>query len=746
MDVLEGLNPQQVAAVRHGEGPLLVFAGAGSGKTRVLTHRVAHLLSEGSVQPYQVLAVTFTNKAANEMKERLRELVGSDTARSLWVGTFHATCARMLRQHGESIGLDPRFAIYDTGEQLILVRRAVKDLNLDEQRFKPEAVHNAISNAKNELIDPRKYAQSAQGYFEETVASVYARYARALSANHAVDFDDLIMLTVGMLAEEQSVRDYYQGKFHHVLVDEYQDINFAQYRLIQLLVDRYRNLCVVGDDDQSIYRWRGADVRIILKFEEDYPDARVIKLEQNYRSTQNVLTAANSVIRNNRKRRAKELWTDRGAGEPLVLYEAANEQEEAFFAANTATDLVRAGQRRYSDFAVLYRVNAQSRVLEENLLNLRIPYRIVGGLRFYERKEIKDLLAYLRVLVNPFDSVSLLRIINVPSRKIGAKTTEVLQQVADERGWRLWDVVLEAHRLDALTARAQKALGEFGRLMTKLHDRVETTGLTELAEAVANESGYVKALEEARTLEAADRLENLREFLSVTHQFEATAEEPSLEAFLAHVSLVSDIDSMQGGEDAMTLMTLHSAKGLEFPVVFIVGLEEGVFPHARAMGDDSEMEEERRLCYVGITRARDHLYLTHAWRRTLYGQTQCNRRARFLEELPQEVVAVDRQVRLGAQFEVDPFASRHEEPTVPRKSLDLTKLLSGTKLQAKGQTAAAASGGAIQTGDRVRHAKWGEGMVVNTEGAGGDLRATVAFPGMGVKKLVLAYAPLEKVS
>lgn len=751
MDILAGLNPQQVEAVRHETGPLLVFAGAGSGKTRVLTHRVAYLLAERAVPPYRMLAVTFTNKAADEMRERIYRLVGHDRARTLWVGTFHATCARMLRQHGENIGVDPRFAIYDAGEQLTLVRHALQDLKLDPQRFKPEAIHAAISNAKNELLDHREFRRTAVSRFEMTVADVYDRYARALRANHALDFDDLLLLTVRLLKEDESTRDYYQDKFQHLLVDEYQDINFAQYELVKLLAAKYRNLCVVGDDDQSIYRWRGADVRLILRFEEDYPDVHIVKLERNYRSTRTILLAANSVIRNNRRRRHKELWTERDSGEPIVVYEAANEQEEAFFAGSTAADLVNSGRRRYCDFAILYRVNAQSRVFEETLLHLRIPYRIVGGLRFYERKEIKDLLAYLRVLFNPFDAVSLRRIINVPPRKIGARTIARLEAAAAERGWTLWDVIQETPKLDLLPAAAQKAVTRFARLMTRLRELAETSSLTELAKAVAAESGYLDQLDKENTLEAIDRKENIQEFFTVTQQFEQEVEDPSLENFLAHVSLVSDVDSLEEGEDAVTLMTLHSAKGLEFPVVFMVGMEEGIFPHARAFEDDREMEEERRLCYVGITRAKDALYLSHAWQRTLYGQTRRYHRARFLAELPPDILVTDNEVRLGARIEPEPFpassAASRGAPSQPPRPLNLTKLLTGTQLRAREPSADTEDvPPRFRTGDKVRHATFGEGIVVNTEGDPPDLLATVAFLGKGVKKLDLRYAPLEKMN
>ena len=731
--LLEGLNPSQREAVLHPDGPLLIFAGAGSGKTRVLTHRIAHLILARGVRPRNVLAVTFTNKAAKEMRERLERLVGPGAGREMWVGTFHATCARLLRERGDSIGLPRDFVVYDDGDQLTVIKECLHQLNLDDRQYAPRAVLSFISRAKEKLIDPGDFKEHFSGFFENVVAKIYALYQEKLTLNRALDFDDLIGKTVRMLEQREDVREYYQNKFKYVLIDEYQDVNQAQYRLTKALSDGTRNICIVGDDDQSVYGWRGADVEIILGFESDYPEAKIVKLEQNYRSTGTILDAAYAVVSRNRGRKDKKLWTENPGGEAVQVYEAIDEQEEAVFVAAAIRDALDGGVRRLSDFAVLYRTNAQSRVLEEVFINYRIPYQIVGGVRFYERKEIKDLMAYLRLIHNPFDSVSLKRVVNIPARGVGATSLAKLETRAQQRGVALWDAVADLDGAD-LKPSIRKSVESFTALIASLRSRRESLSVTRLVESVLEETGYRRILEAEKTVEAQTRLENVQELLSVTQQFESSSEDPTLQNFLEQTALIADVDSL-GGEaaEAVVLMTLHSAKGLEFPEVFLVGVEEGIFPHFRTLQDDKSIEEERRLAYVGITRAKERLYVTFASRRTIFGNIQINPPSRFLRDIPLELLAVPAGARIPSfartrKTELSSYGA--VAPKLPTKAI---------------KPVAGAGAPPFKPGEKVKHAVFGQGIVVGCTGVGDDAQATVAFPNVGVKKLVVGYARLEKV-
>jgi DNA helicase-2/ATP-dependent DNA helicase PcrA len=749
--LLARLNPSQREAVVHGEGPLLIFAGAGSGKTRVLTHRIAFLIGRRGVRPRQILAVTFTNKAANEMRERLDHLLGAQAGKEMWVGTFHAVCARLLRERGHTIGLDRNFIVYDDADQITLMKECLSQLNLDDRQYAPRAVLSAISKAKEKLLSPEDYPKHFKGVFESAVGKLYTLYQEKLKQCRALDFDDLISMAVRMLEQREDVRDYYQGKFRYVLVDEYQDVNHAQYMLTRLLSEGTRNICVVGDDDQSIYSWRGADVQIILEFERAYPDARIVKLEQNYRSTQNILDAAYNVVRNNRGRKDKKLWTENPSGDEINLYEAMNEQEEGVFLATTISKAVKAKTRRYSDFAVLYRTNAQSRVLEEVFINYKIPYRIVGGVKFYERREIKDIIAYLRLIHNPYDSVSLKRIINVPTRGIGVGTIAKLEERAQIEDVPLWDVIADVANLPDLKPTAKKNVEKFLALIAYLRGKQEDLTVTRLVEEIIEHTGYVRELEQERTVEAQTRIENIKELFTVTKNFEASTEEPTLGSFLEQTALIADIDSLEQGTDMVILMTLHSAKGLEFPVVFLTGLEEGVFPHARSMQSDREMEEERRLAYVGITRAKDELYLTFATRRTIFGNTMMAQVSRFVREVPQELFKRPEGSRRGSSIggggRVLGRWSRDEYSQVSWEDAQAaTRAAEQARRAPVSPKPASADAPPFKVGDRVRHAVFGEGRVVSCEGNGDEAKVTVAFPNIGVKRLVAGFARLEKVA
>ncbi len=720
------LNPTQREAVAATEGPLLVVAGAGSGKTRVLTYRIAHLVRDLKVPPQAILAITFTNKAANEMKERVASLVGGAIG-SMWVSTFHSACVRILRREASRFGYRTGFSIYDEADSLRLVTQCLKDLDLDSKRFPPRTIRASISNAKNDLIDYETFASTGDGFFHEQVADVYRLYQQRLLEASAMDFDDLLMVTVELFGAFPDVLSQYQQRFRYVLVDEYQDTNRAQYTLVRQLTEAHRNLCVVGDSDQSIYRWRGADVRNILDFEKDYPDTRIVVLEQNYRSTEVILDAANAVIANNPRRQQKRLWSDRGRGQAIVRFEGEDEHDEAGFVADQVDALTDEGFAA-SDIAVFYRTNAQSRVIEDTFVRRGLPYTVVGSVKFYERREVKDAMAYLRTIVNPDDQVAIKRIINEPKRGIGDTTIAHVDRFSQRHGISFFDALARAGEIDALNAGAVRRIQEFLGVIDAL-TAAAGQGVGAAVRSVIVDTGYAASLEAERSIEALGRLENLRELESVAAEFEAVnegsviGEEPfddldafrRLELFLEQTALVSDVDEFDEGAGAVTLMTLHTAKGLEFPVVFLVGMEDGVFPHMRSLGDPAEMEEERRLAYVGITRAEDRLYLTSAWSRTLWGGTNYNPPSRFIKEIPVSLI--------------EQAGKRTRHGTVERS------VPAGPKVAAS----------EISSGDRVRHDKWGLGTVAEVIGAGDRAEAVVHFDTLGRKRLLLAWAPLEKV-
>lgn len=734
---LDSLNPEQLEAVEHPGGPLLIFAGAGSGKTRVITCRIARLIAQG-VPASRILAVTFTNKAAREMRSRIEEMVG-DAAKAMWMGTFHALCSRMLRIDGKHIGIDPNFVIYDDDDQMSLIKEVFKAKNLDDKTLQPRAILNEISTAKEKLLTPEAYAEQATGYMERVAAEVYKSYSALLKKANALDFDDIIYFTVRLLEQRADVREKYQDRFLHVLVDEYQDVNFAQYKIVDILSAKHRNVVVVGDDDQSIYAWRGADVSLLLRFSSDHPDAKVVKLERNYRSTKQILEVAHEVIRHNRRRSDKRMWTEQGAGVPVTLTQAGTERDEAMMIAEAVLADIRTGRRAYRDVAVLYRTNAQSRVLEEAFLTLRIPHMLVGGQRFYERREIKDMLAYLRLVHNKQDDVAVRRVVNVPARGVGAGTLSTLDKWAAERSLPISFALADQEMQSAMPKKAQGAVKTFLAMLDEARDLADLGLVTPLLKHLMQASGYIEMLKAERSEEAAGRLENLQELLTVTAEYDATSESPNLGEFLESVSLVADVDTLNDGGNAVTLMTLHSAKGLEFPVVFLIGLEEGVFPHSRSLGSDSEIEEERRLAYVGMTRAKEELHLYHAHRRSMYGTPNFNRRSRFLDDIPPHLIETrgtfstyvpERAVvaNRSGQYSVS-------RPTAPAPANPAS---GDRRLRAPEWKAP------FQVGQRVRHPKFGMGVVVACNPVREDTEVTVAFPGVvGVKKLIQSLAKLE---
>ncbi len=752
-ELLASLNPAQLEAVTYGPGPLLIFAGAGTGKTRVLTHRIAHLIQEHRVEPRTILAVTFTNKAAGEMRERVEGLLRGNL-RGMWIGTFHAICARLLRQSGEAIGVPPDFTIYDTSDQEALMRDVVESLMLDpkDPSFKPRNLLAEISRAKNELLTPREYERTAADNRERQIATIYANYTRRLDEARALDFDDLIGKAVHLLQSHPAVAAEYAARFRHVLVDEYQDINYAQYLLVKSIAGEHRSITVVGDDDQSIYRWRGADVRLILEFEKDFPECRVVKLEQNYRSTQTVLNAAYEVIRKNPHRKDKKLFSDLGEGELIRLYRAITEHDEAAWVARTIRE-ARSEGASLGDHAILFRTNAQSRALEEALNDSGIAYQLVGGHRFYDRKEIKDILAYLKVVQNPFDTVSLLRIINVPTRGIGPKALSNLERVAQSEGEPLLSILLRACEFAHEFERSAAALARFGELLSDLLQAAAELTLPELVRKVLSRSGYEEMLRAERSAEAEGRLENIRELATAAEKFLEREENGTLGGFLEHVALVSDVDELASAGQLVTLMTLHAAKGLEFGTVFLVGMEESLFPHSRSFEDPLGMEEERRLCYVGMTRAKRRLYLSHAHTRAQFGETRANAPSRFLADVPSNLLesAGGGQQSFQRTVELERNTLFDRERT-RQPGLDLGAALSRrggpatpTAPQARPGAASRPSGpatsGSFRPGERVRHDTFGVGTVVSVSAA--DI-ITVAFEGAGVKKLSLQYAKVEK--
>src|SRR5215204_2919549 len=717
--LLEGLNEPQREAVLHREGPLLILAGAGSGKTRVLTHRIAHLVGTGQARPGEILAITFTNKAAQEMRERVEQLVGN-RARAMWVMTFHSACARILRAEAEKLGYTRGFTIYDEQDSLRLVKSCIDELDIDPKRYAPRGIRRQISDAKNALLDAEAYRLKVSTFFEQTAADVYDLYEKRLHAANAMDFDDLLFRAVNLFELYEDVRDRYRRSFRHVLVDEYQDTNRAQYRWLQLLTEEHRNLCVVGDDDQSIYRFRGADIENILGFERDFPDAEVVKLEQNYRSTQTILNASNGVIANNRQRKDKFLWSELGEGDPVHVRELEDEHAEARFVVSEIERLVEQGESR-DEIAVFYRTNAQSRVLEDMLVRYGVGYQVIGGTRFYERREIKDALAYLTLLVNPADTVAFGRAVNEPKRGIGATSQGRLVGYANTIGEPIWDVAAEPESVPGLAPAAVKAVGRFMSVMERLRERVEAgAGVGDVLAETLEESGYTEALQAERTIEAQGRLENLEELVGVAREYDATAEEGFVEEFFQQLALFSEQDNLCDDEGIVTLMTLHNAKGLEFGIVFMIGLEDGVFPHMRSI-EAGDLEEERRLAYVGITRAKRELYLTHARTRMLFGGRDWNLRSRFIDEIPVE------------------FTDRDEDaPTGPAAAATWGGGASAP------EPAGAGGGGraSFSLGDDVVHAQFGDGVVTGVEPGG---LVVVRFAAdRSERKLMADYAPLKR--
>ena len=741
VDCTYGLNPQQAEAVINTEGPMLIMAGAGSGKTKVLTCRVANLLQKG-VRPYRILAITFTNKAAAEMRERVNNMSGPD-AKDVWLFTFHAFCARFLRMEIDKLpGYGGNFAIYDTADSQNLIKQILKEMNLDDKRFQPSGILSRISNAKNALQDAAAFARQAGDFYEQKVADIYSRYEQKLQLNNALDFDDLLMISIKLLQENKEVREKYQGRFDYLLVDEYQDTNHAQYLLTKFLAAKHRNICVVGDADQSIYGWRGADIQNILDFEKDYPDAKVIKLEQNYRSTQIILDAANAVIENNTGRKPKNLWTENKSGADIIYFQAVDERDEARFVIEQLQNLQRTENKKLGDMAILYRTNTQSRIFEEMLIKSGISYNMVGGLKFYERKEIKDIIAYLRVIFNPADSLSLLRIINVPKRGIGDASLAKIQAYAAANNVSLFEAVSNAAAIDGLSSRFVSKLDDLAGIIFELMNLAGEAPVEDLIDRVLRDTGYLEELENERTPQAQSRIDNLHELISVAQEFAASEEENNLENFLAHVALVSDIDDTELGEDAITLMTLHSSKGLEFPVVFLVGMEEGLFPHARTLMDETEIEEERRLCYVGITRAKEKLFLSSTKMRTIYGNTVTYPPSRFLQEIPARLVkTIKRQERFSALENFKQVSEKYSaRPQKPASTFNPHSFM-----PQKPAAAAGGTGTRFNTGDRVSHSKWGEGMVVSVKDSPDGQEVKVAFAGAGVRSLLTKYAVLKKL-
>lgn len=730
--IFDTLNDRQCEAVKHTEGPLLITAGAGSGKTKVLTCRIAHLLELG-VAPYRILAITFTNKAAKEMKERVTNLVGAQ-ADSIWLSTFHSFCAKLLRFEIDGFhGYTRNFTIYDSSDQLVLVKDCLKKLNLDDKQFTPRSVLGTISSAKNVLMDAKAFAAKASDFYEQKVADVYAMYQEKLRENNAVDFDDLLFLAVRLLQENEEVREKYQSRFQYILVDEYQDTNHAQYALTKILAARWRNICVVGDADQSIYAWRGADIRNIIDFTRDYPDAASIKLEQNYRSTKTILHAANAVIDNNESRPKKTLWTENPTGNKIIHYQAQTEHDEADYIAGVIYNRHEISHEPYGDMAILFRTNAQSRVLEEKLMRYAIPYTMVGGTKFYDRKEIKDVLAYLRLLYNPEDSLSLTRIINVPKRNIGATTMEHVAAYAEAQGISLFEALSSTDEIP-VTKRAKASLENFAAMIFDLLNDIEGKNVLSLIETVIKQTGYGDMLdkEAEHDPQGESRKENVGEFLSVAKDYMDSNPEGNLQDFLENVALVSDVDDFESSDSKVTLMTLHAAKGLEFPVVFLTGLDEGLFPHSRILMDPAQVEEERRLAYVGITRAERQLYVTNAVTRTMYGRISAYMPSRFLAEIPPQFM--EDYHRKSAM----PQSRTTAVPGKQRVSI-LTKPVASSLPKKHAVTDTFAKG------DKVRHKIWGIGTVLDVIGEGPNMQMKIQFPTKGVRQVVVKYAPLEKI-
>ncbi|WP_425445166.1 DNA helicase PcrA [Virgibacillus subterraneus] len=732
-DLLSGLNKEQQQAVKHTDGPLLIMAGAGSGKTRVLTHRIAYLLREKEVSPKSVLAITFTNKAAREMKERVHKLVGMGSGQ-IWVSTFHSMCVRILRKDIDRIGYSRNFTILDSSDQLSVIKQTLKDLNIDPKKFEPRAMLGSISSVKNELITPEEYSKNVGDFFERQVSQVYDRYQKTLQKNQSLDFDDLIMQTIHLFKRIPEVLEYYQRRFQYIHVDEYQDTNHAQYYLVQQLANRFQNLCVVGDSDQSIYGWRGADIANILSFEKDYPSARTVFLEQNYRSTKSILSAANKVIEHNSGRKPKNLWTENAEGKNIHYFQGATEQEEALFVTDKIQELIREEGFSPNDISILYRTNAQSRAVEDTFMKSNIAYQMVGGTKFYDRKEIKDMVAYLRLITNPDDDLSFERVVNAPKRGIGKTSVERLRAYSAQHDISFYQAVKEVD-FTGVPKKAANALAEFGNLIKTLSQQQEFLTATDMVEAILQRTGYEQVLKNERTIESQSRIENLEEFKTVTQDFEKVSEDKTLVAFLTDLALIADLDRVDDEEDSeneekITLMTLHAAKGLEFPVVFLIGLEENVFPHSRSMFDNDEMEEERRLAYVGITRAEQQLYLTHAKMRTLYGRTNMNPISRFINEIPEELIDGIEQARATMYGSI---SKSPDKPSPVKRRAEKMQHTTGAESESWGP------------GDKAKHNKWGVGTVVKVQGEGEAMEMDIAFPApTGIKRVLAKFAPITK--
>ena len=725
--LLTGLNKEQQQAVQHTEGPLLILAGAGSGKTKVLTVRIAHLLAQG-VNPYEILAITFTNKAAKEMKSRVEGFVG-DVANRIWLSTFHSFCAKFLRFELDNfLGYNSNFTIYDTSDSQAVIKAALKALNLDDKYYPVGAMIGAISDAKNKLLFASDFRKQARDFYQQKVADVYEYYERELRKNNALDFDDLLLVAVKLLQSNEAVLDKYSKRFRYVMIDEYQDTNHAQYLLAKLLASHWKNIAVVGDADQSIYAWRGADIQNILDFEKDYPNCTSIKLEQNYRSTKIILDAANAVIENNEGRPKKNLWTDKTEGAKIQHFTAQSEHEEAAFIGDTIAKKHDIHGVPYGDMAILYRTNAQSRVLEEALIKRALPYTMVGGTKFYDRKEIKDVLAYLRVLYNPFDDLSLLRIINVPKRSIGATTVAKLQDYARANGTSLFMTLTQLHLVDTIKGKTKEKLEEFGILIFTLVAEMEDKTVLDILESILDRTGYLAQLEESTDPQDQARAENIGELLSVAKDFQDTNPTGTVEDFLEQVALVNDVDSFEQEESKVTLMTLHAAKGLEFPIVFLGGLEEGLFPHSRTLMNPEEIEEERRLAYVGITRAEKELYISNATTRTVFGRTSSYLPSRFIDEIPEELVD-----GLRAKRKVPDDIKRHVPQHMSVTSRPVTKPIVRNEVIAD-----------WKVGDTAIHSKWGNGKVINVAGEGAGMKLTIEFPTQGVRVVMAKFAPVKK--
>ena len=768
-DILKGLNDKQYEAVVNTEGPCLVIAGAGSGKTKVLTHKIAYLIEEKQVKPWNILAITFTNKAANEMKERIGNLVG-DVAADIWMGTFHSICVRILRRFIDRIGFDSSFIIFDTSDQRTLVKACIKSIGLDDKMFTDRSVLSEISNAKNEMLEPDQYTVKANGDFrKEKIALVYEMYQKRLKENNAIDFDDIINYTIKILMENPDILEYYSDKFHYVLVDEYQDTNKAQFTLVTMLASKNGNITVVGDNDQGIYSFRGADISNILNFERDFPGTKIIKLEQNYRCTGNILKAANAVIKNNEVTYKKELWTENEVGNLPAVYSAKNEYDEGTYIAQQIEHLRREEYYKYSDFAILYRMNTQSRAIEEILRRESIPYKIIGGLKFYERKEIKDIISYLRLIQNPSDNLSLKRIINEPKRGIGKTSLDKIEELSINSGVPMYEIIKNAEQygLNRVFLNSR----EFVNAIEELRAKKDDIKISDLIKETLKKSGYTQALENENTIEAENRIENLDEFLTVAIEFEDESADNKLSDFLEGITLSSDIDNMEEAEETVTLMTLHSAKGLEFPVVFLVGMEEGIFPGYKSIGEPKELEEERRLCYVGITRAKEHLFLTCSKQRTIFGSTSCNQVSRFLREIPSDLLdGYDDALGEIQESNSNIFGDSKYSWTYGSKDNGNIKTYKIDKNEPK--VAAASSGtnsngfmfrtaesflnnltkkssGAnvdlsqYKAGVRIYHKKFGEGVISNVEPEGDDLKVDIQFDKVGHKRLMAKFANLE---